>query len=130
MSSSGVVSLQNPKPFLKWVGGKTQLISEIDQLINKIIDEENFCYIEPFVGGGAVLFHILNQFNNIENIVINDINHNLVNAYREIQKNPLELIDLLLDIETNYYTLKNREEKANFYLAKREIDLMIIHWKK
>ncbi|NCO74504.1 MAG: DNA adenine methylase [Cyanobacteria bacterium] len=121
MSSSGVVSLQNPKPFLKWVGGKTQLISEIDQLINKIIDEENFCYIEPFVGGGAVLFHILNQFNNIENIVINDINHNLVNAYREIQKNPLELIDLLLDIETNYYTLKNREEKANFYLAKREI---------
>lgn len=123
MSSSGVVSLQNPKPFLKWVGGKTQLISEIDQLINKIVSKEKkrFCYIEPFVGGGAILFHILNQFDNIENIVINDINHNLVNAYREIQKNHLKLIDLLLDIETQFYTLKTIEEKQEFYLAKRDI---------
>lgn len=123
MSSSGVVSLQNPKPFLKWVGGKTQLISEIDQLINKIVSKEKkrFCYIEPFVGGGAILFHILNQFNNIENIVINDINFNLVHAYREIKNNPLELVDLLLDIETQFYTLTTIEEKQNFYLAKRDI---------
>ncbi|WP_017293635.1 DNA adenine methylase [Geminocystis herdmanii] len=123
MSSSGVVCLQNPKPFLKWVGGKTQLISEIDQLINKIVDEKKkkFSYIEPFVGGGAILFHILNQFNKIDNIVINDINDNLVNAYREIQTNHLELIDLLLNIETSYYLLNNVEEKQKFYLEKREI---------
>ncbi|MBL1210379.1 DNA adenine methylase [Geminocystis sp. GBBB08] len=123
MSSSGVITLQNPKPFLKWVGGKTQLISQIDQLINKIIDEEKkeFTYVEPFVGGGAILFHILNQFYNIENIVINDVNYNLINAYREIQTNHLELIDLLLNIETQFYTLKTLEEKQKFYLAKREI---------
>ncbi|WP_017293994.1 DNA adenine methylase [Geminocystis herdmanii] len=123
MSSSGVISLQNPKPFLKWVGGKTQLISEIAQLINKIISEKKkkFSYIEPFVGGGAILFHILNQFDKIDNIVINDINYNLVNAYREIQTNYLELIDLLLDIETQYYLLNTVEEKQKFYLAKREV---------
>lgn len=123
MSSSGVISLQNPKPFLKWVGGKTQLISEIDQLINQIIGEKKkkFSYIEPFVGAGAILFHLLNQFDNIENIVINDINYNLISAYRSIQNNPQKLIDLLLNIETQYYLLNTIEEKQYFYLTKREI---------
>lgn len=122
MSSSKVISLQNPKPFIKWAGGKTQLISEIDQLVNQIVNKTNkqFCYIEPFLGGGAVLFHILNQFDNIENIIINDINYNLVNAYREIQTNHLELVNLLLDVETDFYTLKTIEEQQKFYLAKRE----------
>jgi DNA adenine methylase len=130
MSSSRVVSLpKNPKPFLKWVGGKTQLISEIDQLINKIINKKKkFSYIEPFVGGGAILFRVLNQFDKIENIVINDLNYNLVNAYREIQKNPLELIDLLLNIETQYYLLNTVEEKQSFYLTKREIFNFINHY--
>lgn len=123
MSSSSVVALQNPKPFLKWVGGKTQLINEIAQLINNILHQEknNFTYIEPFVGGGAILFHILSKFDRIENVIVNDINQNLVNAYQEIKTNHLQLIDLLLNIETNYYTLNTLEEKQNFYITKRDI---------
>jgi DNA adenine methylase len=123
MSSSSVIALQNPKPFLKWVGGKTQLINEINKLINNILHQEknNFTYIEPFVGGGAILFHILSNFERIENVIVNDINQNLVNAYQEIKTNHLQLIDSLLNIETNYYTLNTLEEKQNFYLTKRDI---------
>ena len=123
MSSASVIWLENPKPFLKWVGGKTQLISEIDQLIYSILDKEknNLTYIEPFVGGGAILFHILSKFQTINNIIINDINQNLVDAYKDIKIEHLELIDLLLNIETNYYTFNTFEEKQNFYLTKRDI---------
>jgi DNA adenine methylase len=123
MSSPSAICLKNPKPFLKWVGGKTQLINEIDQLISNILDKEknHLTYIEPFVGGGAILFHILAKFQTINNIIINDINQNLVNAYKHIKTEHLELIDLLLNIETNYYTFNTFEEKQNLYLTKREI---------
>lgn len=123
MSSPSAICLQNPKPFLKWVGGKTQLINEIDQLIYSILDKEknHLIYIEPFVGGGAILFHILSKFQTINNIIINDINQNLINSYKHIKTEHLELIDLLLNIETNYYTFDTFEEKQNFYLTKREI---------
>jgi DNA adenine methylase len=122
MFSSEIIPIKNPKSFLKWVGGKKQLINEINQLITNIIANRNneFTYIEPFVGGGAILFHVINNFETIENIVINDINNNLIGAYREIQNNYLELIDLLLDIQTQYYTLNTIEERQKFYLAKRE----------
>lgn len=123
MTSSSIVYSKKTKPFLKWVGGKTQLIHEIDQLINNVICQEKnkFSYIEPFVGGGAILFHILNNFDRIDNIIINDINENLIHAYEQIKNNHLPLIDLLLEIETNYYTLKTLEEKQSFYLEKRDI---------
>lgn len=123
MPSSNVITLQKPKPFLKWVGGKTQLIDEIDQLINSILSQEKntFTYIEPFVGGGAILFHILSKFDKIDKVIINDININLVNAYNSIKNKHLQLIDLLLEIQTNYYTLTTFEEKQNFYLTKRKL---------
>ena len=66
------------KPFIKWVGGKTQLIESIEEALpDKFADIKNLTYIEPFVGGGAVLFWILQQFPNITKAVINDINPDL-----------------------------------------------------
>ena len=69
-------------PFLKWVGGKRQLLADIAPLV----PNEFSRYIEPFVGGGAVFFHLSGQINaqQIPN-VINDINPELVNCYQMVK---------------------------------------------
>jgi DNA adenine methylase len=116
-----VALLQKPKPFLKWVGGKTQLINEIDRLINyQAFQHKNLTYIEPFVGGGAVLFHVLSEFTQINNIVINDINSNLISAYKLIREDHQKLIFQLSEFEKIYYKLDSIENKRQFYLAKRD----------
>ena len=75
------------KPFIKWAGGKTQLLHEIDKLIPSFFKQTQFTYIEPFVGGGAVLFWMLQKYkNNIKNAIINDINTDLTNTYKQNNK--------------------------------------------
>ena len=74
------------KPFLKWAGGKTQLINDIEKALPTDITQTNFTYIEPFVGSGAVLFWVLNNFPNLKKAVINDINEDLINTYKTIIK--------------------------------------------
>ena len=77
------------KPFIKWVGGKSQLIDQLDmQLPADFGNWENATYIEPFVGGGAMLFYMLQRYPNIEHAVINDINPDLVTCYRTVRDNP------------------------------------------
>jgi DNA adenine methylase len=58
------------KPFLKWAGGKTQLINNIEKLLPKNISKDKFTYIEPFVGSGAVLFWMLNNFSNLKKLLL------------------------------------------------------------
>ena len=62
------------KPFVKWAGGKTQLIAAIENSLPKEIANKNFTYLEPFVGGGAILFWMLNNYPDLKKVVINDIN--------------------------------------------------------
>ena len=50
------------KPFLKWVGGKTKLLSEIEKNLPKKLINKSFNYVEPFLGGGAVFFHLIQKF--------------------------------------------------------------------
>jgi len=83
------------KPFLKWAGGKTQLISAIEKSLPDEITNDKFTYIEPFVGSGAVLFWMLNNFPKMEKAVINDINEDLINTYKTIASKPKELISIL-----------------------------------
>ena len=95
------------KPFVKWVGGKSQLIQKIDQALPENFDSLNdVTYIEPFIGGGAVLFWILQQYPNISKAVINDINPDLTTAYRIIKENPNDLIHKLQVIQDDYLCLE------------------------
>lgn len=110
-----------PKPFLKWAGGKTQLISSIENSLHPDILKGKFTYIEPFVGSGAVLFWILNNFPNLKKAVINDINADLINAYRTIAKAPKELISVLKILQADYHALENNEEeKKRYYYENRD----------
>lgn len=109
------------KPFVKWVGGKTQLLSEIKSRLPKRFDtSSDIIYVEPFVGGGALLFWILQEFPNIKKAVINDINPDLTNAYRVIKETPDKLI-LLLDEIQNEYISSNEESRKEMFLRNREL---------
>ena len=61
----------------KWAGGKGQLLGQLSEHLPKRISKEPFTYIEPFVGGGAMLFYMLQHFGNIRKAVINDVNEDL-----------------------------------------------------
>lgn len=100
------------RPFIKWVGGKTQLLPEIRKKYPSHIEK----YCEPFVGGGAVLFDILSFFNP-EEVLINDINPELINTYRRVKEDTDELISQLTVIQGEYYSSKDKKE---YYLEKRE----------
>jgi DNA adenine methylase len=110
------------KPFLKWAGGKTQLINEIERnLPRKIVDNE-FVYVEPFVGSGAVLFWMLNNFPKLKKAIINDINEDLINTYITIKSTPLELISILEVLQEEYHFLENvPDKKKEYYCHKRDL---------
>lgn len=104
------------KPFVKWAGGKGNLLKQLEQLLPPNFDTlQNVTYIEPFVGGGAMLFHMLTHHKNIRRVVINDINADLIRCYRLIKDNPLVLIDKLSDIETLFYQHEIIDRKELFY---------------
>lgn len=112
------------KPFIKWAGGKGQLLKEIKKLYpfeNKKIDK----YAEPFIGGGAVLFDILTNYD-IKKAYISDVNKELINIYKVIQNKAEELITFLKKFEEDYLPLEN-EERKEYYLQKRE---EYNNWKK
>ena len=78
-------------PFLKWVGGKRQIIPEILAHLPKNISTLNYC--EPFVGGGALFFHL-----EPKKAIINDYNDELINVYKVIKNNLEELLNLIMVI--------------------------------
>lgn len=108
------------KPFIKWVGGKGQLLEQLDELLPADFSQwDNVTYIEPFVGGGAMLFYILENYPNVRRAVINDINSDLTTCFQTVRDMPEELIQSLSDIEKAYYTLSSEEARKNFYMAVR-----------
>ncbi|MCD6184936.1 MAG: DNA adenine methylase [Deltaproteobacteria bacterium] len=109
------------KPFLKWAGGKTQLLNDIENNFPYKKNDE-FSFVEPFVGSGAVLFWVLNNFPNLKSAVINDINEDLINSYKTIKSNVTELISILRKYESEYHFLSEQiEEKKEYYYDKRNL---------
>ncbi|MEI0485921.1 DNA adenine methylase [Brachyspira intermedia] len=105
------------KPFLKWAGGKSQMLPEIDKYYpfsNGTINK----YAEPFVGGGAVLFDILNKYH-LKEIYISDINAELINTYHIIRDNIDSMLHILSMIQDEFIPMDTDNRKA-YYLKKRE----------
>lgn len=105
------------KPFLKWAGGKGQLLKEIERYY-PFADSHITKYAEPFVGGGAVLFDIISKYD-LEKIYISDINAELINTYRVIRDNIDVLIEILYVMQAEFIPLDTNNRKA-YYLKKRE----------
>lgn len=108
------------KPFVKWAGGKGSLLSQLNryyplQLQNGEID----CYIEPFVGGGAVLIDILQNYK-VKEAYAFDINIDLINSYNIIKNNVNELIEKLQKIEEEYLKLETENRKEYFYEVRKK----------
>lgn len=108
------------RPFVKWAGGKGSLIPQLNnfypyELKNGIIER----YIEPFVGGGAVLIDILQKYD-IQEVYAFDINIDLINSYNVIKNNVEELIANLKQMETKYLGLGQEERKNYFYNIRDE----------
>jgi len=108
------------RPFVKWAGGKGSLIPQINnfypyELKNGIIER----YIEPFVGGGAVLIDILQKYD-VQEAYAFDINIDLINSYNVIKFNVEELIEILKKMEKEYLQLGQKERKIYFYNKRDE----------
>lgn len=106
------------KPFLKWAGGKGQILPEIRKKYPFENGHRINRYCEPFVGGGAVFFDVLSIYN-FKEVLINDINKELVNCYMQIQNNIHLLIQELAKIQDIYIPM-NYETRKSFYYEKRD----------
>ena len=109
------------KPFLKWAGGKTQLLNAIEKKIpSDLKDGRKYTYVEPFVGSGAMLFYMLKEYNNaITQAVINDINPVLILTYRTIKNRPDALIESLQQLSHEYFSHETHEERKQYFLERR-----------
>lgn len=102
------------KPFIKWAGGKSQLLSEIRTKYPQRIER----YCEPFVGGGAVLLDVLANYNPNE-VIINDINAALINTYQQVQSNVDALISQLDKMQSEFWKADS-ELRKTLYTDNRE----------
>ena len=102
------------KPFVKWAGGKRQILVKINEFIEDSLDQnEDYTYIEPFLGGGAVFFN-----RKPKKAIINDLNSDLINAYRVIKSEKYtELISLLEE-----HSIKYKNEPDDYYYSIRPLD--------
>ena len=110
------------KPFVKWAGGKTQLLP----ILLENFQYECKIYVEAFIGGGALFLTILDNLEEtqIEKIIINDINKKLITTYEVIRDNINNLIYELKNIENSYNSLETLEKKENlFYQIRDEFNL-------
>lgn len=107
------------KPFLKWAGGKSQLIPELSSRLPKVIIHTGIIdsYIEPFVGGGAFFFYLKSKFD-IKNSYLFDINRELIIGYKVIQNDYKRLIDILKELQASYIS-KNEKDRYNYFYSIR-----------
>lgn len=114
-----MITAKDAKPFLKWAGGKSQLLPIInDNLPDNLKQGNSVRYIEPFVGSGAVLFYLLQNYS-ISEAFIFDVNQELITTYNAIKKDIEPLIDILKTKEEQYLSF-DKEKRKEYYYTIRE----------
>ena len=99
------VSAKVAKPFMKWAGGKSQLIEALANLFPFELKKGRIKkYVEPFIGGGALFFYVAQKYPSIQSFFISDVNEELILAYKTIQKDVENLISLLATLEKKYHS--------------------------
>jgi DNA adenine methylase len=111
------------KPFLKWAGGKSQILDDIRRKYPPGLGTTITKYAEPFVGGGAVLFDVISQFN-IEDVYISDINQELIHTYAAIRDNVVDLIAHLKDLEFRYLSANDGVRKEIYYSVRERFNVL------
>lgn len=121
----------NARPFLKWAGGKTQLLGELNKRLPNHIVETSVIerYVEPFVGGGAMFFNLKRNFN-IKQSYLFDINIELIMCYKVIQKNNLELIEILHNMEEEYISYDSEKREKMYYEVRKNYNEQILSTSK
>ncbi|MBR2499322.1 MAG: DNA adenine methylase [Clostridia bacterium] len=113
------------KPFIKWVGGKGQLIEQLEKHIPSDGEKVLTKYAEPFVGGGALLFNILSKYN-FEEIYVGDINKELVNAYSVVKNSVNELIKKLTEMQFAFVPMNENGRRYYYYNARDRFNSLIL----
>ena len=110
------------KPFLKWAGGKRQLLEDISKRLPKQIIRNGVIdnYVEPFVGGGAVFFYLKREFI-VKKAFLSDINEELILSYKVIQKKPKKLFVKLKKLERRFLRKSNKRRKKYYYYIRDKI---------
>lgn len=110
------------KPFVKWAGGKGQLLEQLDAMFpTDFASRDDIVYVEPFIGGAAMLFYVLKKYPNIKRAIINDLNRELVGCYNVIKSKPDRLISFLRELQEEYRSFKEEEQRKSMYMAMREL---------
>ena len=111
------------KPFLKWVGGKGQLINELEKFLP--IDGEKVLtkYAEPMVGGGALLFSVLSKYD-FKELYISDINAELINSYTVVRDDIDLLIEKLLEMQSIFLPMNENGRKYFYYKARDKFNAL------
>ncbi|MBD5636509.1 MAG: Dam family site-specific DNA-(adenine-N6)-methyltransferase [Clostridia bacterium] len=113
------------RPFVKWAGGKGQLLDVLKKNLPMGLGKTVTKYAEPFVGGGALLFALLNQYH-FESVFINDNNKELMNAYTVIKVRCLELFDELEILQNEYSSLLTEGRQQYFYQKREQFNSLIL----
>lgn len=113
------------KPFVKWVGGKGQLIDKLEKMIPTDSEKALTKYCEPMVGGGALLFNILSKYN-FDEFYISDINFELINTYNVIKSNVAKLINKLQDMQMTYLLMDDKSRKFYYYSVRDKFNNMTL----
>ncbi|SDF17358.1 Dam family site-specific DNA-(adenine-N6)-methyltransferase [Desulfovibrio legallii] len=102
------------KPFLKWAGGKSQVLTDIRKQYPLELGKRITKYAEPFVGGGAVLFDVITNYK-IQEAYISDINASLITTYKTIRDNVTDIIKHLQEFEASYLPASSALRKKQYY---------------
>jgi len=109
-------------PFLKWAGGKRQLIEDIEsRLPGELGTDGNRRYAEPFVGSGVLMFHLFEK-ELIDDALISDLNKDLVNAYRTIREDVSGVISCLESIQERYDESSQENRKESYFSIRKEFN--------